>query len=179
MSLPGPLALQAFFQAFPNPSLFSPRISKEFFGGFVGFQGFAIDANPKCRPPNFFAPSPPKNAFAPRSTDEADGAFESNLTRLTFFRKKNWRPASPARDMRSGCDRAADFGELRAWRNHAISSFARECVNATNGTKWGAPRCWFLCLQVGLAPEDFAPRWHYLGRGTFFCSATPASHCWA
>jgi hypothetical protein len=25
-------------QAFPNPSLFSPRISKESFGGFVGFQ---------------------------------------------------------------------------------------------------------------------------------------------
>jgi hypothetical protein len=55
-----------------------------------------------------------KKAFAPRSTDEAAGAFESNLTRLTFFRKKNWRPASPARDMRSGCDRAVDFGELRA-----------------------------------------------------------------
>jgi hypothetical protein len=84
--------VQAFFQAFPNPSLFPPRISKEFFGGFVGFQGFAIDANPKCPPPNFFAASPPKNAFAPRSTDEADGAFESNLTRLSFFPKEKLAP---------------------------------------------------------------------------------------
>jgi hypothetical protein len=41
MKLPGGGAaqaeppVQAFFQAFPNPSLFPPRISKEFFGGFV------------------------------------------------------------------------------------------------------------------------------------------------
>jgi hypothetical protein len=31
--------LQAFFQAFPNLRLFSPNISKEIFGGFVGLQG--------------------------------------------------------------------------------------------------------------------------------------------
>jgi hypothetical protein len=37
--------LQAFFQAFPNFGLFSPRISKDSFGGFVGFQMVAMDKN--------------------------------------------------------------------------------------------------------------------------------------
>src|ERR1700722_3832174 len=92
MKLPGPLPLQAFFQAFPNPSLFPPRISKEIFGGFVGFQGFAIDANPKCPPPNFFAASPRKTPSRPDRQTKLMGPFESNLTWLTFFRKKNWRP---------------------------------------------------------------------------------------
>jgi len=31
--------LQAFWQAFPNLSCFAPRISKQFFGDFVEFQG--------------------------------------------------------------------------------------------------------------------------------------------
>ena len=36
---PGPSAhLQAFLQAFPNLGCFSPSLSKESFGGFVGFQ---------------------------------------------------------------------------------------------------------------------------------------------
>jgi hypothetical protein len=34
-------------QAFPNFRLFSPNISKESFGGFVGYQRVAIDPNKK------------------------------------------------------------------------------------------------------------------------------------
>jgi hypothetical protein len=37
-------------QAFPKLGCFSPSISKESFGGFVGFQGLAIDPNPKVTP---------------------------------------------------------------------------------------------------------------------------------
>jgi hypothetical protein len=36
--------------------LFSPRIHKESFGGFVGFQRLAIDANQKGPLPNFLLP---------------------------------------------------------------------------------------------------------------------------
>jgi hypothetical protein len=46
-----------FFQAFPNLRLFSPNISKESFGGFVGFQGVARVANRKSAFPNLFAAS--------------------------------------------------------------------------------------------------------------------------
>jgi hypothetical protein len=35
--------LQVFFQTFPNFRLFSPSFFKEFFGGFVGFQGVAVE----------------------------------------------------------------------------------------------------------------------------------------
>jgi hypothetical protein len=49
--------LQAFFQAFPNLRLFSPNISKESFGGFVGFQGVVRVANRKSAFPNLFAAS--------------------------------------------------------------------------------------------------------------------------
>jgi hypothetical protein len=45
---------QAFFQAFPNLSLFSPRISKESFGDFVGFQGVAKTQNRKSALAKFF-----------------------------------------------------------------------------------------------------------------------------
>jgi hypothetical protein len=44
----------SFFQAFPNFRLFSPSFSKECFGGFVGFQGVAIDPNQKS-PSKYFA----------------------------------------------------------------------------------------------------------------------------
>jgi hypothetical protein len=50
-----PPPAQAFFQAFPNPACFRPRISKHFFGGFVGFQWVTRVPNPKCPSPNFFA----------------------------------------------------------------------------------------------------------------------------
>src|SRR5271168_1429484 len=46
--------LQAFLQVFPNLRLFCARISKESFGGFVGFQGVTRVANPKELFPNFF-----------------------------------------------------------------------------------------------------------------------------
>ena len=47
-------ASKAFWQAFPNPACFPPRISKENFGGFVGFQGVTRVKNPKCPSSNFF-----------------------------------------------------------------------------------------------------------------------------
>jgi hypothetical protein len=43
-----------FFQAFPNFRLFSPNISKESFGGFVGFQGVTSPKSLNDVPPNFF-----------------------------------------------------------------------------------------------------------------------------
>src|SRR5277367_2006154 len=45
---------QAFWQAFPNLACFAPSISKECFGGFVGFQGVASPKNLNDVPPNFF-----------------------------------------------------------------------------------------------------------------------------
>jgi hypothetical protein len=48
-------ASKAFWQAFPNPACFPPRISKESFAGFVGFQGVTRVKNTKCPSPNFFA----------------------------------------------------------------------------------------------------------------------------
>ena len=48
--------LQAFGQAFPNLSCFSPSFSKDSFGGFVGFQGLARLPNPKSPFPNFCSP---------------------------------------------------------------------------------------------------------------------------
>jgi hypothetical protein len=48
-------ASKAFLQAFPNLACFPPRISKESFGGFLGFQGVTRVKNPKCPSPNFFA----------------------------------------------------------------------------------------------------------------------------
>jgi len=47
--------LQAFWQAFPNSGCFRPRISKDSFGGFVGFQWVTRAKNSKCLLPNFFA----------------------------------------------------------------------------------------------------------------------------
>jgi hypothetical protein len=43
----GILAAPNFLQGFPKIRLFSPRISKECLGGFVGFQRLAIVANQK------------------------------------------------------------------------------------------------------------------------------------
>src|SRR5271155_2779348 len=51
--------LQAFLQAFPNLSLFSPSFSKQSFGGFVGFQGVTRPPDQKAPLPNFFAAPPP------------------------------------------------------------------------------------------------------------------------
>ena len=45
--------LQAFWQAFPNLACFSPRISKESFGGFVGFQWVTRVKTQSVHPPNF------------------------------------------------------------------------------------------------------------------------------
>jgi len=47
--------LQAFGQAFPKLACFGPRISKEIFGGFVGFQGVTRVPNLKSPLPNLFA----------------------------------------------------------------------------------------------------------------------------
>src|ERR1700761_7104888 len=46
---------KAFWQAFPNLACFRPRISKQIFGGFVGFQRFTREKNAKCPPPKFSA----------------------------------------------------------------------------------------------------------------------------
>jgi hypothetical protein len=46
-----------FFQTFPNFGLFSPRISKDSFGGFVEFRRVAMDKNRQSPSPNFL-PSP-------------------------------------------------------------------------------------------------------------------------
>ena len=113
-----------------------------------------------------FSPPRPENAFAPQSTDEADGAFESNLTRLTFFRKKNSIPHRP----RGICDRGMIGLSLSASFGLGGSTPSRRCsrmYERDERDKMGRSGCWFPFLQVGLAPEDFAPRWHYLGRGTF------------
>jgi hypothetical protein len=94
MKLPGRGAaqaeppVQAFFQAFPNPSLFPPRISKEFFGGFVGFQGFAIDANPKCPPPNFSPPRPRKTPSRPDQQTKLMGLRKQPNTAYVFPKEK-------------------------------------------------------------------------------------------
>jgi hypothetical protein len=45
---------QAFWQAFPNLACLAPSISKECFGGFVGFQGVTSPKNLNDVPPNFF-----------------------------------------------------------------------------------------------------------------------------
>ena len=55
------LPLQAFCQAFPNLGCFCPRISKDSFGGFVGFQRVTRVPNPKCPSPNFFASAGSQN----------------------------------------------------------------------------------------------------------------------
>jgi len=47
--------LQGSWQAFPKLRCFSPRISKESFGGFVEFQRVTKVKNPKRPSPNFFA----------------------------------------------------------------------------------------------------------------------------
>jgi hypothetical protein len=47
--------LQAFWQAFPNLGCFRPSISKDSFGGFLGFQWVTRAKNPKSLLPNFFA----------------------------------------------------------------------------------------------------------------------------
>ena len=46
--------LQSFLATFPSPACFPPRISKESFGGFVGFQGVTRVKNPKCPSSKFF-----------------------------------------------------------------------------------------------------------------------------
>jgi hypothetical protein len=46
--------LQAFLQAFPNPSCLRPSFSKESFGGFVEFQGVTSPPNHNVPLPNFF-----------------------------------------------------------------------------------------------------------------------------
>jgi hypothetical protein len=48
-------ASKALWQAFPNLSCFSPRISKQSFGGFVEFQRVTRVKNSKRPSPNFFA----------------------------------------------------------------------------------------------------------------------------
>ena len=53
-----PPPAQAFCQAFPNPACFRPRISKHFFGGFVGFQWVASL-------PTFQIQSVPRQIFCP------------------------------------------------------------------------------------------------------------------
>jgi hypothetical protein len=53
-----PPASKLFIQAFPNPALFSPNFSKDFFGGFVGFQGLATSEPPFCPPPNILRAAP-------------------------------------------------------------------------------------------------------------------------
>jgi hypothetical protein len=52
-----PPTSKLFFQTFPNFGLFSPRISKDSSGGFVGFQRVAMDKNRQSPSPNFL-PSP-------------------------------------------------------------------------------------------------------------------------
>jgi hypothetical protein len=59
---------QGFFQAFPNLSLFSPRISKESFGDFVGFQGVAKTQNRKSVLAKYFVFSLGSKPIARRQT---------------------------------------------------------------------------------------------------------------
>ena len=47
--------LQGFLQGFPNPSCFCPSFSKQFFGGFVGFQKVTRVPNLESPLPNLFA----------------------------------------------------------------------------------------------------------------------------
>jgi hypothetical protein len=47
-------ASKPFLQAFPNLGCFRPRISKDSFGGFLGFQWVTRGKNPKCVPSKFF-----------------------------------------------------------------------------------------------------------------------------
>jgi hypothetical protein len=47
--------LQALWQAFQKLGCFCPSISKDSFGGFVGFQWVTRVKNPKLSAPNFFA----------------------------------------------------------------------------------------------------------------------------
>jgi hypothetical protein len=47
-----------FCQTFPNFGQFSPRISKESFGGFVEFQGVKVDATRKSALSKFLSSAP-------------------------------------------------------------------------------------------------------------------------
>src|SRR5271169_1773220 len=46
LAIAAPKFFQAFLPAFPKICLFSPRIQKQFFGGFVGFQGVTGEKKP-------------------------------------------------------------------------------------------------------------------------------------
>jgi hypothetical protein len=85
-------ASKFFFQTFPNLGLFSPRISKESFGGFVGFQGVTHRCKPKAPFSKFFVSWRARRAR--RAHAEPWGSlkdYESTVTSISILRKKNPR----------------------------------------------------------------------------------------
>ena len=109
----------SFLQAFPNFRLFSPNISKESFGGFVGFQGLAIDANRKCHSPNFLRRKGSRGARAPGGPVGLVERHGKSMARILFFRKKNRRTcfaASPKRELIPRLDGNRQMARYRSAR---------------------------------------------------------------
>jgi hypothetical protein len=65
-----------------------PSFSKDSFGGFVGFQGVAVDPNRKIDSPNFCPPNWAQKAVGPaQSSRQAAERLVCTLTRVAVFRK--------------------------------------------------------------------------------------------
>ena len=114
---PGRASRPSFFPSISKSEPFSSKDFQRILWRFRGISRVCNRCKPKVSAAKLFRRLAPKNAFAPRSTDEADGAFESNLTRLTFFRKRNWRPriarAGYAIGVMIGPPVSASFGQRR------------------------------------------------------------------
>jgi hypothetical protein len=71
-----PRRLQAFYQAFPNLVAFSPSLSKDSFGGFVGFQGVIVAPNLNSPFSQIFWPPQPPPAWRPSQLGASSGRSE-------------------------------------------------------------------------------------------------------
>src|SRR5271170_526197 len=112
--------LQAFWQAFPNLGCFCPRISKDSFGGFVGFQRVTRVPNPKCPPPNFFASAAARRA---RRARRSLSDMETRYHGFRFLQRKIAAVRCPPRP--SSGEPKCRPKKQRRWFRRAIASPAK------------------------------------------------------